>query len=453
MAFEGLSSKLQETIKKLKGKGKLSEKDIKEAMREVKLALLEADVNYKVVKNFVKSVSEKCLGDQVMESLTPGQQVVKIVNEELTDLMGTTEKKIEFVNNGITMIMLVGLQGAGKTTMAGKLALNLRKSNKKPLLVACDVYRPAAIKQLQVVGKSIDVPVFTMGDKNSPVDIAKASIEHAKSIGSNVVIVDTAGRLHIDETLMGELEDIKASINPSEILLVVDAMTGQDAVNVAETFNNTLDITGVIITKLDGDTRGGAALSIKAITEKPIKYVGMGEKMTDLEIFHPERMASRILGMGDVLSLIEKAQSAIDEKKATELGNRMMNQEFNLEDFLETMNQMKNLGPMGKIIEMIPGFNAKELKGVDFSQSEKNMGKMEAIIHSMTAKERRNPSIVSSSPSRKKRIAEGSGSTIQAVNKLLKDFEMMKKAMKQMKGIGGKAGKFSKKGLFGKLPF
>jgi len=453
MAFEGLSSKLQETIKKLKGKGKLSEKDIKEAMREVKLALLEADVNYKVVKNFVKSVSEKCLGDQVMESLTPGQQVVKIVNEELTELMGTTEKKIEFVNNGITMIMLVGLQGAGKTTMAGKLALNLRKSNKKPLLVACDVYRPAAIKQLQVVGKSIDVPVFTMGDKNSPVDIAKASIEHAKSIGANVVIVDTAGRLHIDEALMGELEDIKASINPSEILLVVDAMTGQDAVNVAETFNNTLDITGVIITKLDGDTRGGAALSIKAITEKPIKYVGMGEKMTDLEIFHPERMASRILGMGDVLSLIEKAQSAIDEKKATELGNRMMNQEFNLEDFLETMNQMKNLGPMGKLVEMIPGFNAKELKGVDFSQSEKNMGKMEAIIHSMTAKERKNPTIVSSSPSRKKRIADGSGSTIQAVNKLLKDFEMMKKMMKQMKGVGGKAGKFGKKGLFGKLPF
>ncbi len=453
MAFEGLSSKLQETIKKLKGKGKLSEKDIKEAMREVKLALLEADVNYKVVKNFVKSVSEKCLGDQVMESLTPGQQVVKIVNEELTELMGTTEKKIEFVNNGITMIMLVGLQGAGKTTMAGKLALNLRKSNKKPLLVACDVYRPAAIKQLQVVGKSIDVPVFTMGDKNSPVDISKASIEHAKSIGANVVIVDTAGRLHIDEALMGELEDIKASINPSEILLVVDAMTGQDAVNVAEIFNNTLDITGVIVTKLDGDTRGGAALSIKAITEKPIKYVGMGEKMTDLEIFHPERMASRILGMGDVLSLIEKAQSAIDEKKATELGNRMMNQEFNLEDFLETMNQMKNLGPMGKLVEMIPGFNSKELKGVDFSQSEKAMGKMEAIIHSMTAKERKNPSIVSSSPSRKKRIADGSGSNIQAVNKLLKDFEMMKKMMKQMKGMGGKAGKFGKKGLFGKLPF
>ncbi|MEG1255218.1 signal recognition particle protein [Clostridium sp.] len=453
MAFEGLSSKLQETIKKLKGKGKLSEKDIKDAMREVKLALLEADVNYKVVKDFVKSVSEKCLGDEVMESLTPGQQVVKIVNDELTSLMGTTEKKLEFVNNGITMIMLVGLQGAGKTTMAGKLALNLRKNNKKPLLVACDVYRPAAIKQLEVVGKSIDVPVFAMGDKNSPVDIAKASIEHAKSIGSNVVIVDTAGRLHIDETLMGELEDIKASINPSEILLVVDAMTGQDAVNVAESFNKTLDITGVIITKLDGDTRGGAALSIKAITEKPIKYAGIGEKMTDLEVFHPERMASRILGMGDVLSLIEKAQSAIDEKKATELGNRMMNQEFNLEDFLEMTNQMKNLGPMGKLMEMIPGFNSKELKGVDFSQGEKTMGKMEAIIHSMTAKERRNPSIVSSSPSRKKRIADGSGSTIQAVNKVLKDYEAMKKMMKQMKGMSGKAGKFGKKGLLGKLPF
>ncbi len=453
MAFEGLSSKLQETIKKLKGKGKLSEKDIKEAMREVKLALLEADVNYKVVKDFVKSVSEKCLGDQVMESLTPGQQVVKVVNDELTELMGTTEKKIDFVNNGITVIMLVGLQGAGKTTMAGKLALNLRKANKKPLLVACDVYRPAAIKQLQVVGKSIDVPVFTMGDKNSPVDIAKASIEHAKGLGSNVVIIDTAGRLHIDETLMGELKDIKATINPAEILLVVDAMTGQDAVNVAESFNNILDITGVVVTKLDGDTRGGAALSIKAITDKPIKFAGMGEKMTDLEVFHPERMASRILGMGDVLSLIEKAQSSIDEKKATELGNRMMNQEFNLEDFLEMTNQMKNLGPMGKIVEMIPGFNTKELKGVDFSQSEKSMGKMEAIIHSMTAKERRNPSIISASPSRKKRIADGSGSNIQAVNKLLKDFEMMKKMMKQMKGMGGKASKFGKKGLFGKLPF
>ena len=456
MAFEGLASKLQDTIKKLKGKGKLSEKDIKEAMREVKLALLEADVNYKVVKDFIKSVSEKCLGDQVMESLTPGQQVVKIVNEQLTELMGTTDKKIEFASSGITMIMLVGLQGAGKTTMAGKLALNLRKNNKKPLLVACDIYRPAAIKQLQVVGKSIDVPVFTMGDKNSPVDIAKASIEHAKSIGSNVVIVDTAGRLHIDEALMGELEDIKSAINPKEILLVVDAMTGQDAVNVAESFNNALDITGVVVTKLDGDTRGGAALSIKAITGKPIKFAGMGEKMSDLEVFHPERMASRILGMGDVLSLIEKAQAAIDEEKAAQLGNRMMNQEFNLEDFLEAMNQMKNLGPLGKIMEMMPGVNAKELQGVDFSQGEKQMARIEAIVHSMTIKERRNPSLVANSPSRKKRIAEGSGSTIQAVNKVLKDFEMMKKMMKQMKGMTGKGGKFgkmAKRGLFGKLPF
>lgn len=454
MAFEGLASKLQETIKKLKGKGKLSEKDIKEAMREVKLALLEADVNYKVVRDFVKSVSEKCLGDEVMESLTPGQQVVKIVNDELTALMGSTEKKIEFASSGVTIIMLVGLQGAGKTTMAGKLALNLRKAqNKKPLLVACDIYRPAAIKQLQVVGKSIDVPVFTMGDKNSPVDIAKASIEHARSIGSNVIIIDTAGRLHIDETLMEELKEVKSAVNPSEILLVVDSMTGQDAVNVAESFDKDLDVSGVILTKLDGDTRGGAALSIKAITGKPIKYSGIGEKMTDLEVFHPERMASRILGMGDVLSLIEKAQASIDEKKATELGNRMLNQEFNLEDFLESMNQMKNLGPMSKILEMLPGANTKELQNVDLAKGEKQLGKMEAIIHSMTKKERRNPNMVSNSPSRKKRIADGSGSTIQEVNKLLKDYEMMKKMMKQMKGMGGKLGKMGKKGLLGKLPF
>ena len=454
MAFEGLASKLQETIKKLKGKGKLSEKDIKEAMREVKLALLEADVNYKVVRDFVKSVSEKCLGDEVMESLTPGQQVVKIVNDELTALMGSTEKKIEFASSGVTIIMLVGLQGAGKTTMAGKLALNLRKvQNKKPLLVACDIYRPAAIKQLQVVGKSIDVPVFTMGDKSSPVDIAKASIEHARSIGSNVIIIDTAGRLHIDETLMEELKEVKSAVNPSEILLVVDSMTGQDAVNVAESFDKDLDVSGVILTKLDGDTRGGAALSIKTITGKPIKYSGIGEKMTDLEVFHPERMASRILGMGDVLSLIEKAQASIDEKKATELGNRMLNQEFNLEDFLESMNQMKNLGPMSKILEMLPGANTKELQNVDLAKGEKQLGKMEAIIHSMTKKERRNPNIVSNSPSRKKRIADGSGSTIQEVNKLLKDYEMMKKMMKQMKGMGGKLGKMGKKGLLGKLPF
>ena len=319
MAFEGLSSKLQDTIKKLKGKGKLSEKDIKDAMREVKLALLEADVNYKVVKDFVKNVSEKCLGNGVMESLTPGQQVIKIVNDELTSLMGNSESKLEFSTKGLTVIMLVGLQGAGKTTMGGKLALSLKRKNKKPLLVACDVYRPAAIKQLQVVGKQIDVPVFTMGDKVSPVDIAKASLAFAKENGNNVVIIDTAGRLHIDENLMEELQNIKSSVEPSEIMLVVDSMTGQDAVNVAESFNSQLDITGVILTKLDGDTRGGAALSIKAITGKPIKFVGVGEKMSDLEVFYPDRMASRILGMGDVLSLIEKAQESLMKMKQKNL--------------------------------------------------------------------------------------------------------------------------------------
>lgn len=453
MAFEGLASKLQETIKKLKGKGKLSEKDIKEAMREVKLALLEADVNFKVVKNFVKDVSEKCLGNEVLESLTPGQQVIKIVNDELTKLMGESESKLELNSNGISVIMLVGLQGAGKTTMAGKLALKLRKDNKKPLLVACDVYRPAAIKQLQVVGKSIDIPVFTMGDQTSPVDIAKASIEHAKSIGCNVVIVDTAGRLHIDEELMDELKDIKEYVNPNEILLVVDSMTGQDAVNVAESFNSKLELSGVILTKLDGDTRGGAALSIRAMTEKPIKFVGMGEKMSDLETFYPERMASRILGMGDVLSLIEKAQEAIDEEKAQELGNRMLNQEFNFEDFLSMLEQMRNLGPLGKILEMMPGANAKELKDLDLSQGEKEMSKIESIIHSMTLEERRKPSIIIASPSRKKRIANGSGTSIQEVNKILKHYELMKKTMKNMKGMQKGMQKKMKKGLFGKLPF
>lgn len=453
MAFEGLASKLQETIKKLKGKGKLSEKDIKEAMREVKLALLEADVNFKVVKDFIKDVSTKCLGNEVLESLTPGQQVIKIVNDELTALMGETESKLELNPNGISVIMLVGLQGAGKTTMAGKLALKLRKSNKKPLLVACDVYRPAAIKQLQVVGKSIDVPVFTMGDKLSPVDIAKASIENAKNLGCNVVIVDTAGRLHIDEQLMDELKNIKENINPNEILLVVDSMTGQDAVNVAESFNSQLDISGVILTKLDGDTRGGAALSIRAMTGKPIKYVGVGEKMSELEVFHPERMSSRILGMGDVLSLIEKAQSAIDEQKAQELGNKMLSQEFNFEDFLDMLKQMKKLGPLGKLIEMLPGVNAKELQGVDLSQGEKEMGKIEAIINSMTLEERRKPNLILSSPSRKKRIANGSGTSIQEVNKILKHFDMMKKAMKGMKGMQKNMQKSMKKGLFGKLPF
>lgn len=450
MAFEGLTSKLQETIKKLKGKGKLSEGDIKEAMREVKRALLEADVNFKIVKDFIKKVSEKCLGNEVMESLTPGQMVIKIVNDELTALMGKTESKINYSDTGITVIMLVGLQGAGKTTMCGKLALSLKKKNKKPLLVACDVYRPAAIKQLTVVGKSIDIPVFSMGDKVNPVDISKAAIEHAKNNDCNVVIIDTAGRLHVDEALMDELKNIKSNIKPSEILLVVDSMTGQDAVNVADSFNNTLDITGVILTKLDGDTRGGAALSIRAMTGKPIKYVGLGEKLNDLEVFYPDRMASRILGMGDVLTLIEKAQSAIDEKEAKELGEKMLSQDFNFEDFLSMFKQVKKLGPIGKLLEMLPNNpGTKMLQGVDLSNSDKELKKVESIIYSMTVKERKNPTLISASSSRKKRIALGSGTSVQEINKLLKQLEMMRKGMKQMKGMQ----KMAKKGMFGKLPF
>ncbi|MBL4930854.1 signal recognition particle protein [Clostridium paridis] len=449
MAFESLSEKLQEAFKKLRGKGKLTEKDIKEAMREVKLALLEADVNYRVVKNFVSNVSAKCVGEDVLGSLTPGQQVIKVVNEELTELMGKSESKLNTSDSGLTVIMLVGLQGAGKTTMCGKLALSLRKKNKKPLLVACDVYRPAAIKQLEVVGKGIDIPVFTMGDKISPVDIAKAGIAKAKEDGHNVVIIDTAGRLHIDEALMDELKNIKAGVNPNDILLVVDAMTGQDAVNVAESFNNTLDISGVILTKLDGDTRGGAALSIRSITEKPIKFVGMGEKMNDLEVFHPDRMASRILGMGDVLSLIEKAQASIDEKEAEDLAKKVFSSDFNFEDYLTAMEQMNKLGPINKFLEMMPGVNAKQLQGIDFAAGEKQMGRTKAIIQSMTQKERRNPQLVSGSSSRKKRIAHGSGTSIQEINKLLKGFEAARKQMKQMKSLT----KNSKKGLFGKLPF
>jgi signal recognition particle subunit SRP54 len=447
MAFDSLAERLQETFKKLRGKGKLTEKDIKEAMREVRLALLEADVNFKVVKTFVKNVSEKAMGSEVLESLTPGQQVVKIVNEELTALMGGSEAKLNF-DSSITAFMLVGLQGAGKTTMAGKLALYLRKRNRKPLLVAADVYRPAAIKQLQIVGSQIDIPVFSMGDKVNPVDIAKASMEFARKEGCDVVIIDTAGRLHIDEELMAELKMIKSSVRPMETLLVVDSMTGQDAVNVAESFNSTLDITGVILTKLDGDTRGGAALSIREVTGKPIKFSGIGEKMNDLEVFHPERMASRILGMGDVLSLIEKAQSSIDEKDARELGSKMMSKEFNFEDYLKAFEQMQKLGPLNKIMEMVPGMNSKELKGVNLEDSEKEMMRTRSIIHSMSLKERRNPKLLENA-SRKKRIAKGSGTTIQDVNKLLKGFENMNKMMKQM----GSMQKGSKKGMFGKLPF
>lgn len=448
MAFESLSDKLQGAFKKLRGKGKLTEKDIKEAMREVKLALLEADVNFKVVKQFISRVSEKCVGNEVLESLTPAQQVIKIVNEELTELMGGSESKLNFNSVGPTVIMMVGLQGAGKTTMSGKLALQLRKQNKKPLLVACDIYRPAAIKQLEVVGKQIDIPVFQMGDKVSPVDIAKAGIAHARENGNNVIIIDTAGRLHIDEALMDELKSIKAEVNPQEILLVVDSMTGQDAVNVAESFNNTLDVSGVILTKLDGDTRGGAALSIRHITEKPIKYIGVGEKMSDFEVFYPDRMASRILGMGDVLSLIEKAQQAFDDNEAKELSAKMLENDFTYEDYLSAMEQMKKLGSLSKIMEMIPGI-PKEMKDIDFDAGEKQLNRVKAIIYSMTPKERRNPKLITGSSSRKKRIAKGSGTSLQEVNKLIKGFDMMRKQMKQMKSFQKK----SKKGLFGKLPF
>lgn len=444
MAFEGLTSKLQDAFKKLRGKGKLTEKDVKEAMREVKLALLEADVNFKVVKNFVKKVSERAVGAEVMESLTPGQHVVKIVNEELIELMGKDESKLNISSKPPTVIMLVGLQGAGKTTMAGKLSLHLKRNNKKPLLVAGDVYRPAAIKQLQVLGNGIEVPVFSLGDKVNPVDIAKAGIENAIKMGNDYVIIDTAGRLHIDETLMEELESVKEATNPNEILLVVDAMTGQDAVNVAEHFNNSLDITGVVLTKLDGDTRGGAAISVKAVTGKPIKFAGIGEKLSDFEVFHPDRMASRILGMGDVLSLIEKAQEAIDEDKALELHEKMMSKQYSLEDFLDQLRQMKKLGSIKDIINMMPGVDKSKIKDADID--EKEIFKVEAIISSMTTKERQQPSIINAS--RKRRISKGSGTSIQQVNKVLTQFEQSKKLMKQF----GDMQKNAKKGKF-KLPF
>lgn len=432
MAFESLTTKLQETFKKLKGKGKLNEKDIKEAMREVKLALLEADVNYKVVKDFISRVSERSVGTEVMESLTPGQQIIKIVNEELISLMGTDDKGINFAKVPPTKIMLVGLQGAGKTTMAGKLGQYLKKQGKKPLLVACDIYRPAAIKQLQVVGSKLDIPSFTMGDKSSPVDIANASLSYAENNKNDVVIIDTAGRLHIDEEMMLELVNVKETVKPDEIFLVVDAMTGQDAVNVAESFNEKLDISGVILTKLDGDTRGGAALSVSHVTGKPIKFAGVGEKLTDIEVFHPDRMASRILGMGDVLSLIEKAQESIDQKKALELSKKMMKQEFTFDDFLEQMQQMKKMGSMTDIMSMIPGIDASKLKDVEID--EKEIAHVEAIIKSMTSEERKNPALLKNG-SRRKRIAAGSGTKIQDVNKVIKQFEEGQKMMKQLSGL------------------
>lgn len=427
MIFESLSDKLQNALGKLKGKGKLSEKDVDTAMREVRLALLEADVNFKVVKDFTKKVKNRSIGSEVMESLTPGQQVIKIVNEELTNLMGEEEAKINFAPTSPTVILMCGLQGAGKTTTSAKLANNLKKQNKNPLLVACDVYRPAAIKQLEVVGKKVEVPVFTMGDKNDPVDIAKAAIEHGKRNNNDCIIIDTAGRLHIDEGLMDELQSINDAVDPEEILLVVDSMTGQDAVNVAETFNERLEITGVVLTKLDGDARGGAALSIRTVTEKPIKFVGVGENLDQLESFHPDRMASRILGMGDVLSLIEKAQDSIDEQKARDLEKKIRSQQFTLDDFLDQIDQMKNLGPLDELLGMIPGVNSKALKNLDVN--EKDIIKIQAIIQSMTTEERMDPSIIDSK--RRKRIAKGSGTIVQDVNKLLKQFKETKKMMRR----------------------
>ena len=441
MAFDQLSSKLQDVFKQLKGKGKLSDKDVKTALREVKLALLEADVSFKVVKNFIKTIEERAIGSEVLESLTPGQQVIKIVNEELINLMGSTQSKINFMPRGITVIMMVGLQGAGKTTTSAKLSSTVKSQGKRPLLIACDIYRPAAIDQLIKVGKQVNVPVFSLGTDVDPVEIARRGVEHAKENNLDVVIVDTAGRLHVDEVLMDELKNIKSTVKPQEILLVVDAMTGQDAVNVAESFDEALGIDGVVMTKLDGDSRGGAALSVKAVTNKPIKFVGMGEKLNDLEPFHPERIASRILGMGDVLTLIEKVQQGIDEKKAKELEAKFRRAEFNFEDFLEQMQQVKKMGPMSQILGMIPGMNSAKLNEIQNQIDDKQMDYIEAIILSMTKEERLNPSLLNMS--RKKRIAKGSGRDIQEVNRLIKQFEQMQSMMKQFSGaMKGKKGKF-----------
>lgn len=433
MAFEGLAERLQGTIQKIKGKGKISEADVKEMMREVRFALIEADVNLKVVKEFVKRVSERAVGQEVMTSLTPGQQVIKIVKDELTELMGGEQAAIQFAKKPPTVIMMVGLQGAGKTTTSGKLANMLRKKyNRKPLLVAADVYRPAAIQQLETLGKQLGLPVFSLGTDVSPVEIVRQALEKSKEDHNDVVIVDTAGRLHIDETLMQELKDIRELKQPDEIFLVVDAMTGQDAVNVAQSFNEALGITGVVLTKLDGDTRGGAALSIRSVTEKPVKFVGMGEKMDALEPFHPDRMASRILGMGDVMTLIEQAQATVDEKKAKELEEKFRTQSFTLDDFVDQLQQVKKMGPLDEILKMLPGAN--KIKGLENAKvDEKQMGRVEAIIYSMTPQEKTTPEIISSS--RKKRIAKGSGTSIQEVNRLLKQFDEMKKMMKQMTGM------------------
>ncbi|EAC6023288.1 signal recognition particle protein [Listeria monocytogenes] len=440
MAFEGLAGRLQETMNKIRGKGKVNEADVKEMMREVRLALLEADVNFKVVKQFIKTVSERAVGADVMKSLTPGQQVIKIVQEELTSLMGGEESKIGTADRPPTVIMMVGLQGAGKTTTSGKLANLLRKKyNRKPLLVAADIYRPAAIKQLETLGKQLDMPVFSLGDQVSPVEIAKQAIAKAKEEHLDYVIIDTAGRLHIDETLMDELKQVKEIATPTEILFVVDSMTGQDAVNVAQSFNEQLEITGVVLTKLDGDTRGGAALSIRSVTGKPIKFIATGEKMEALETFHPDRMASRILGMGDVLSLIEKAQTDVDTEKMKAMEQKMKDNSMTLDDFLEQLQQVKQMGPLDELLKMMPGAN--KMKGLDnMNVDDKQLGHIEAIIKSMTKNEKDNPDIINAS--RRKRIARGSGRPVQEINRLLKQFGEMKKMMKQMTGGGkGKKGK------------
>jgi len=454
MAFDSLSEKLNNVFKKLRGKGRLNENDIKDAMREVRLALLEADVSYKVVKDFVKSVSERANGQEVLESLTPAQMVIKIVNEELTSLMGSKSSGINISPKPPTVVMLVGLQGAGKTTNGAKLAAYLKKTTgKRPLLVACDIYRPAAIKQLETVGGQLDIPVFQMGTEN-PVKIAKAAIEHAKKNGNDLVFLDTAGRLHIDESLMSELKDIKAAVNPDEIMLVVDAMTGQDAVNAATAFNDALDIDGIMLTKLDGDARGGAALSIRAVTGKPVKFSGIGEKLDQIEVFHPERMASRILGMGDVLTLIEKAEASLDEKKAKEMAEKLRKNKFTLSDYLDQLIQLKGMGSLQDIVGMLPGVDAKALSGATLD--DKALLRTEAIILSMTPDERENPNIINNS--RKKRIAAGCGLSVVDVNRLLKQFEVMQQMTKQMskgkmpamfggKGMGGKKGKFGRFGF------
>lgn len=436
MAFEGLSDKLSAVFKKLKNKGKLTESDVKTAMREVRLALLEADVNYKVAKDFVAKVSERAVGAEVLESLTPAQHVIKIVNEELTALMGESNARINYSSKIPTVIMMVGLQGSGKTTHSGKLALHFKKMGKRPLLVACDVYRPAAIDQLKVVGGQIDVPVFEMGQID-PCEIAKKAIAHAKDYGNDIVILDTAGRLHIDTELMDELLRLKEQFHPEEILLVIDSMTGQDAVNVAQSFNEKLGITGVILTKLDGDTRGGAALSVRAVTGAPIKFTGIGEKLTDLEPFYPDRMASRILGMGDVLTLIEKAEEQLDAKKAEEMAKKLGESSFDMNDLLEQMKQVRKMGSLSQIVSMLPGAK-KKLSDEEAEQGEKQLVRTEAIINSMTKKERAKPSIISAQ--RKKRIAAGSGTKVEDVNRLLKQFEQMQKMMKQLSG-NGKQGK------------